>query len=54
MKMDDYIPVTILDPVLPEVIEHAMMMERVFRKASIETGVPINELVFEKNYQRYS
>ena len=48
--MDDYIPITILDPVLPEVIEHEKIMERVFRRQSSETGIPINELALNHNY----
>jgi len=50
--MDDYIPITILDPVLPEIIEHDQMMERVFRPLSIRTNIPINELAFNPEYHR--
>jgi hypothetical protein len=45
--MDDYIPVTILDAVLPEVIPHDQMMERIFRKPSTERNIPITALAFE-------
>lgn len=48
--MDDYQPITILDPIQPEVIEHDQLMERVFRKQSIEQNIPINELVLNPNH----
>jgi len=48
--MDDYIPITILNPIYPEIIEHEQMMERVFRKRSIESGKDITELAFLKLY----
>lgn len=51
--MDDYIPVHICDEVQPEDIPHDEMMERVFRRQSIETNIPINELALNPTYRTY-
>lgn len=48
--MDDYIPTTILDPNFPEIIEQKDIMEKVFRKKSIEQNIDINELALNPTY----
>ena len=50
--MDDYIPVHLCDAVLPEDIPHDEMIERVFRRRSTETEIPINELAFNPEYTK--
>lgn len=53
IKMDEYIPVHICDDVLPDDIPHDQLMERVFRRQSIENNIPINELALNPTYMQY-
>jgi hypothetical protein len=49
--MDDYIPVTICDSLIPQIFSNQEMMERVFRPRASQTSIPINELAFNNNYR---
>jgi hypothetical protein len=53
IKMDEYLPVHICDDVISRDIPHDQMIERVFRRRSIEQNIPIDELALNPTYQVY-
>ena len=49
---EKYIPIHICDDVVPRDIPHDQLINTVFRRKSIETGIPITELIqFQGQYR---